>query len=97
MGSGDVESTVHGVAAVDHSNAPAEGHAVPVSSVAALEQNMYAPLFDVLSGAGVACKKGYITDTERHLFVDLVAQSVSQLLPVASACVAEKLRREAAA
>ena len=80
------------VPAAEHLNAPAEGHAVPVSSVAALENNLYAPLSDVLSGAGMACKKGYITDNERHLLFDLVAQSVSQLLPVARACVAERSR-----
>ena len=95
-GSGDDQSTMHGIAAAEHLNAPAEGRAVPVSSAAQLEKNLYAPLFDVLSGAGVACKKGYITDTERHLLFDIVAQSVSQLMPVARACVAERLRREAA-
>ena len=87
---------MHGTAAAEHSNAPAEGRAVPVSSLAALERNVYAPLFDVLSGAGVACKRGYITDNERHLLFDLVAQSVAQVLPAARECVAERLRRDAA-
>ena len=95
-GSRDAESTVDGTAAAEHLNAPAEGRAVPVSSVAAHERNVYAPLFDVLTGAGVACKKGYITDNERHLLFDIVAQSVSQLMPVARACVEERLRREVA-
>lgn len=70
---------------------------MPLTSVAALERNLYTPLFDVLSGAGVACKKGYITDIERHHLFDIVAQSVSQLMPAAQACVTERLRREAAA
>ena len=78
-----------------HLNAPrpAQGRCVMTSI---FEPNAYAPIFDVLAAAGVACKRGYITDNERHLLFDLVAKSVAQVLPVAQECAVQRLRREAA-
>ena len=95
-GSSDAETTDERAEAMAHLNGLRAARQVVVGT-SVDDGDVWAPLFALLSSAGLACKKGYITDNERHAYHDLVLQTVMQLMPLARDCVAERLRRAGSA